>query len=274
MAKQTAGIMGGFCGTIGPVIGYQWRGRWCMRARPRSVANPRTEAQQEHRMLFRDMVQTAGHLTAALRYGMRQASLEQGLTEGNLFVRMNKHCFTPQGIDYSRLALSTGPVAPVGFGTATLDAHGTLHVEFERNPQRMKANSHDRVFVAVYCPERKETLLAAPVARHSKRVALALPDEWLGRQLHVWGFVQDHMQRASECQYITLADSGAGQNDNKQETFDYEKDNSVYTGRHELHGGMEPTGDRLGMEGRREDGDADARRRGAGGSGADAEQLG
>lgn len=269
MAKQTAGILGGFNGTVGPVIGYQWRGRWCMRARPRTVHNPRTEAQQAHRMQFRDMVQLASRLTAALRYGMRQASLEQGLTEGNLFVRMNKGCFSAQGVAYHRLLLSSGPLAPVAFSPAQVDEQGVLRVEFEKNPLRVRADNEDRVVVAAYCPELKQLVMGAPVERKTRRVALALPDEWAGREFHVWGFVTDYQQRASECQYIFLADADEEEENMNTEIVDYEKDNSVVFCRDSMDGGMEPTGIGLGMEGRREDGDAYTRGRGAGGTGAD-----
>lgn len=270
MARQTAGILGGFNGTVGPVIGYQWRGRWCMRARPRRVSNPRTEAQQAHRMLFREMVQTAGRLTAVLRHGMRQASLEQGLTEGNLFVKLNKQCFTPQGVDYAQLQLSTGPVAPVAFGEAAVDDAGVLSVEFDKNPLRLRASSEDKVYVAAYCPELGQLVMAAPALRRSKRVAMALPDEWAGREFHLWGFVQDYQLRASECQYIPLAETGGEGNGNNTENFDYETDNSVFSGRGGMVGGMVPTGDGFGLEGRREDGDLDTLGRGAGGAGGDA----
>lgn len=269
MAKQSYGILDGYRGTVGPVIGYQWRGRWCLRARPRFVSNPRTEKQQAHRMLFRDMVQTAGHLTGALRYGLRQASLEQGMTEGNLFVKMNKHCFTPQGVDYENLALSAGPVAPVAFDAATVDAQGVLQVTFEKNPLHMRADAGDMVRLALYCPDLKRLVVSAAVQRRAKRLAVALPDDWAGHAFHLWGFVQDYQQRASECQYIPLAANGEGQEKQSTEHNDYEKDNNISFGRAAMPDGMEPAGDRLGLEGRREDGDADARRRGAGGSGAD-----
>lgn len=280
MAKQTAGILGGFNGKVGPVIGYVWRGRWCMRARPRKVHNPRTEAQQAHRMQFRDMVQTASQLTAALRYGMRQASLEQGLTEGNLFVRMNKDCFTSQGIDYKRLLLSSGPLAPVAFAPATVDERGVMRVEFEKNPLRLRASSEDKVWVVAYCPELKQLVIASPVERRVRRVAMALPDEWAGREFHVWGFVTDYKQRASECQYIALAEIGEGQatglaasgeEQNKAYTKHdgYETFDDISDGNGGLRGGVGAAGDGLGLEGRREDGDADTRGRGAGGAGAD-----
>lgn len=269
MAKQTAGILGGFNGKVGPVIGYVWRGRWCMRARPRKVHNPRTEAQQAHRMQFRDMVQTASQLTAALRYGMRQVSLEQGLTEGNLFVRMNKDCFSAEGVDYTRLLLSSGPLAPVAFAPATVDERGVMRVEFEKNPLRLRASSEDKVWVVAYCPELKQLVIASPVERRVRRVATALPDEWAGREFHVWGFVTDYKQRASECQYIALAEIGDGQNKAYTKHDGYETFDDISDGNGGLRGGVGAAGDGLGLAGRCEDGDADTRGRGAGGTGAD-----
>lgn len=280
MAKQTAGILGGFNGTVGPVIGYEWRGRWCMRARPRKVHNPQTEAQQAHRMQFRDMVQTASQLTAALRYGMRQASLEQGLTEGNLFVRMNKDCFSSRGIDYTRLLLSSGPLAPVAFAPAAVDERGVLRVEFEKNPLRIRASAEDKVWVVAFCPGLKQLVIASPVERRLRRVAMALPDEWAGREYHVWGFVTDYKQRASECQYIALAETGEGltttlaasggeQNKANTKHDGYETFGNTSNSIDGLHGGVGAASDGLGLEGRREDGDPDTRGRGAGGSGAD-----
>ena len=35
------------------------------------------------------------------------------MTEENLFVRMNRECFSPEGVDYGQLQVSVGPVAPV-----------------------------------------------------------------------------------------------------------------------------------------------------------------
>ena len=202
MAKQDQGIIGGFRGTIGPVIGYQWRGRWCLRARPQRVANPRTAAQQEHRMLFRDMVRLASRLTPVLRRGLRDASLQEGMTEGNLFVRMNKGLFSAQGVDYGRLAVSHGPVAPVAFTHVALDERMVVRCEFEKNPLRMRADGTDEVWLYAYCPAVGRGILAAPVQRRTKHLEAALPDEWAGNEVHLYAFVTDHAQRASSTLYL------------------------------------------------------------------------
>ena len=201
MAKIHQGIEGGFSGKVGPVIGYQWRGRWCMRARPRRVHNPQTEAQQAHRMVFRDMVRLAGRMRRALLVGLREESHAEGMTECNLFVKMNKERFGGGTVDYGHLELSRGPVAPVALTETVVDADNVLHVRFEGNPLHQRAEAYDRVYVYLYCPALQEGLLPAHVFRRTKKLDVALPDEWVGEQWYLYAIVLDAKGRASATCY-------------------------------------------------------------------------
>ena len=89
MAKLRMGILDGFQGRVGPVVGYRLGSKWIMRRLPQQVCNPRTERQVAHRMMFRDIVRLASALLPALKVGYRaQAGLWE-MTEGNAFVKMN-----------------------------------------------------------------------------------------------------------------------------------------------------------------------------------------
>ncbi len=276
MAKQTYGILDGYRGTVGTVIGYQWRGRWCLRARPRQVRNPQTAAQQEHRMLFRDMVQLAGRMKQGVRAGLHAASLEEQMTECNLFVKMNKAFFTPGGVDYASLSVSRGPVAPVAFTAAAVDVEGVLHLQFEKNPLHLRTDGGDEVQVYAFCPALQQGQLSAPSYRRTRRLDMVLPDEWAGLEVHYYGFVTDHRRQASETLYIVV-DEDAGRPGNlgkdgkngNQTTTSYETaiydtfDGAV------VRDGAGAAGDGLGLAQGCEDGDADAGGCGAGGAGAD-----
>ena len=202
MAKLTQGILDGFVGSVGTVVGYSWRGRWCMRARPKKIKNPRTEAQQEHRMIFRDMVRLASYMLPAISKGLREASKVKQVTEGNLFVNRNKKCFTTAGVDYKRLVISSGHAAPVEFVESSVDDRMVLHTRFEKNPLRLCADNEDNVFVFSYCPEFKKGLLSSPVSRRSKRLDMALPDEWADCEVFFYAFVQDKTGQTSKTLYI------------------------------------------------------------------------
>ena len=53
MGKIKQGILGGFKGKVGTVIGASWNGIAYMRGLPQSIKNPKTPAQQAQRDFFR-----------------------------------------------------------------------------------------------------------------------------------------------------------------------------------------------------------------------------
>ena len=222
MAKQRFGINDGYRGTVGTVIGYQWRGQWCLRARPRSVRNPRTAAQQMNRTLFKEVVRYAATLKGTLRIGLHGKAVEAHMTECNLFAHINKECFALDGdgrlaVDYEGLEVSRGPLAPVGFGEPTM-TDDCITVPFEKNPLHARAESDDEVFLFALCPALGASLLSSPAYRRSKSVSLLLPDEWQGHEVHLYGFVADHTCRASESVYLgCLTNEGASHDTRLQE---------------------------------------------------------
>ena len=116
MAKLRMGILDGFQGRVGPVVGYRLGSKWIMRRLPQQVCNPRTERQVAHRMMFRDIVRLASALLPALKVGYRaQAGLWE-MTEGNAFVKMNWLRDRMPG--FNELRISVGAVPMVGFTRA------------------------------------------------------------------------------------------------------------------------------------------------------------
>lgn len=204
MGKITNGILGGFSGQVGPVIGYMWRGKMCMRRMPEHVANPRSKAQVAQREAFKQMVQLAASMNQAVRAGMRTEARAEGLTEYNLFVKSNFDVLGSDGIDYERIQVSCGEVAPVGILSAERDDAGVVMVRFEKNPLRMRAADNDEVLLYAYCPEEGYGLLSAAAYRRQKQVALLLPDEWEGKAIHLYCFVRNYKQECSPTVYVVL----------------------------------------------------------------------
>lgn len=209
MAKIDQGYMGGFRGKLGPAVGYRWRGRWCVRTLPARVRNPRTEAQQAHRMEFRAMVRLAGRFRPAVNVGFHALALEGGMTECNLFVHRNHRCLTAGGLDYGRLEVSRGPVAPVGPAPWQVDAQGVLRVAWERNPLRRQASADDTVRLFVYNATLGQGLALLAAARRARRLEALLPDGWGAMELHLYVFVQDAQGRVSDSAYVPRGAVGA-----------------------------------------------------------------
>ena len=202
MAKIDQGYMGGFIGKLGPAVGYRWRGKWCMRALPTRVRNPRTAAQQAHRMQFREMVQLAGRFRVAINTGLRQLAYGYGMTECNMFVHRNHRLLTAEGLDYSQLEVSHGPVAPVGFGAAQVDGQMVLRVDFEKNPLRQRADADDSVVLFIYSVDHQFGIRTQAVPRKCGHIEVALPTQWADAELHIYGFVVDRQGRTSNTLYV------------------------------------------------------------------------
>ena len=202
MAKQQSGILGGYVGKVGTVVGYMWNGKYCMRAYKRYVKNPRSKAQTEHREMFKQEVQQAAKMRWAVTTTMTEMAREAGMTAYNLFVKVNQPAFGVDNgqltIDYSRLVLSIGDVAQVQANEMEWSADNVLSVKFYRGC----GSAFDHVYLYVYVPELEKGFLSAPTYRRDKRIAVALPDEFAGHEAHVYLMVQTADGRWSDSLYV------------------------------------------------------------------------
>lgn len=206
MAIIENGYLGGFSGRLGTAVGYRWRGKWCLRSWNGHVRNPRTAAQQSHRMMFKQEVQLAGRMNWALRTTFNAISMEHGMTACNYFIASNQHAFSSVdgtlSVEWGALRLSEGPVAPVAFGALQVSERTVLSVEFERNPLHIRADNFDKVYLYIYCPSLGQGYLSAHVYRRERRIAAVLPEAFAGREVQLWGMVQDRNGRWSDTIYI------------------------------------------------------------------------
>ena len=213
MARQSAGYLGGFSGRLGPAVGYLWNGKWCLRTHNPMVRNPRTEAQVEHRALFKQQVQLAARMRWAVTSTLTGLAREAGMTSYNLFVHLNQPAFSAvEGrlqIDYAALRLSVGDVAPVELREMVWTEDNVLDVKF-RSPQ---GRPLDYVYLYVYVPERGKGCLSAPVYRSDKRIALALPTFFEGCEAHVYLMAMSRDGRWSDSLYAGLVEQGADEGD-------------------------------------------------------------
>ncbi|MBP5190360.1 MAG: hypothetical protein J6031_05550 [Bacteroidales bacterium] len=206
MGKINSGISGSFSGRLGNVVGYQWRGKQCVRTLPGEFHDAKTPMQLEQRNLFGQTVAFAGRAKEVLHEGLRLPSIDMQMTECNYFMRINKRCFSlvdgVLNVDFSELVISDGPVAPVAFGTVSVVDEQTLVVDFEKNPLHRVASSEDKVYLAAYCPDLNSFALSQPARRGAKSLEMRFLPAYVGKEIHLWGFVQDKAGRASLSEYI------------------------------------------------------------------------
>ena len=96
MAKIKQGILGGFSGKVAGVVGTSWKGRAVMKSRPLSVANPRTEAQQEQRGKFSSIAELASKILTTFVQPVENP-VSGDISGYNKFVKDNKGAFDAVG---------------------------------------------------------------------------------------------------------------------------------------------------------------------------------
>lgn len=97
MAKIKQGILGGFSGKVANVVGTSWKGRAVMKSQPLSVANPKTEAQQEQRGKFSKIAELASAVLTQFVQPVENP-ISGNISGYNLFCKDNKSAFSALGV--------------------------------------------------------------------------------------------------------------------------------------------------------------------------------
>ena len=91
MGKIKQGILGGFKGKVGTVIGSSWNGISYMKGRPQSVRNPRTDAQVQQRNFFKKLQGLVSQLSDE-QLASLFPSVNRGMTRRNMLTRQIAAC--------------------------------------------------------------------------------------------------------------------------------------------------------------------------------------
>lgn len=123
MGVLSRGILGGFRGKVGPVIGSSWKGIDVMKSKPLSVANPRTPAQTAQRNAFSGVVALASAILVGIVKPLwdRFAQQESGF---NAFISANIGNFNSTGIisNFPGMVFSRGKLDNIEVTSAAFDA--------------------------------------------------------------------------------------------------------------------------------------------------------
>ena len=211
MAKLDMGILGGFSGRVGTVVGYHRRGAWFVRAYQPHIKDRKSEAQLQQRSRFKAMIQFASPATPVLRVGLKRMAADWQITEGNAFLKLNHRNFLNNlnnqniqnnqknpniQIDYPSLQFSQGTLAvPRGLQYA-VDERGVLSVRWAADGGGLA----DDIHIYIYSPAAGRGLTA--VAERGRRgVQLLLPEEFSIGELHLWAFAASSQGNVSATVY-------------------------------------------------------------------------
>lgn len=203
-------VLGRFSGTVDNWIVYLHRGRQCIRKKPSKVKPPSAPGQvaQQERMasiaIFYQSLKEVG-----IYPWWRRAA--EGMVENgyNLLVKNNLPAFGGEGriCNFSKLCLTTGPVAlPDGMRVETAE-EGQWKVVWEETPLQVNASPEDRVML--YAMKDWETFVVKPLpcgdARRRDGEATFLLPEGYKDYVHLYVVFCSHTgEECSKSSYFHL----------------------------------------------------------------------
>lgn len=156
MGTIKQGILGGFSGKVGTVIGSSWKGISYMRGRAQSVKNPRTEGQVEQRSKFALTLDFLKPITAYVRTGYKTyASKQTAFNAAMSYIVKNavSGAFPNYALDFSRVLVSRGSLTQPSSPNVSMSASRgtTTAVRAMPNPPMSQCRWHSTATRAKQC---------------------------------------------------------------------------------------------------------------------------
>lgn len=206
MGKISQGILGGFSGKVGTVIGSTWKSIHYMRAIATSVKDSRTEKQLIQRSKFLASINFLKTVTPFVRIGYRNYAYRQ--SEFNAAMSyMLKYAVTGDGkqatIDFDKTLLAQGSLTTATDAAVQVEA-GKATFTWTDNSNTGNAVATDKVMVLAYNKDKQETVYNTAAATRADGTAeLVLPANWADNALAVYlAFYSEDRQRVSNSQCL------------------------------------------------------------------------
>ncbi len=153
MGKIKQGILGGFKGKVGTVIGSSWNGISYMRGIAQSIKNPKTAGQQTQRTFFKEVQDLAGQFSNE-QLNFLFPSTPKGMTRRNLLTQQIAAASVVDGdtksVDLAELAtVGNAPTADLPAVTVAADgANLAISWDGASDIRTAHAEEYPTVFVA------------------------------------------------------------------------------------------------------------------------------
>ncbi|AUC84316.1 hypothetical protein CW731_02935 [Polaribacter sp. ALD11] len=190
MATFEKGILGGFSGKVGNVVGARWRGKNVMRSLPQRGNYTATAKQEEQRQKFKTVIGFLSPIVAILNryFGNTQGDKSRSNLATSYHLK-NAVVSSPLGMvmDYAKVLVSKGDLRGIDGGTMTAAAGRILNFGWQDNSGQGKATTTDAFMVVVYAPDLNLFYSNLAVAtRDATTATVTLPDFMASFEVEVW----------------------------------------------------------------------------------------
>ena len=189
MGTISKGILGGFSGKVGTVVGANWRGMDVIRSVPKKIQRTPTESQMIQRLKFALVTQFLAPVGPLTRSWYGQPSGVK--SRRNLAVSYHiKEAVTGVNpdfmMDYVKVIMTKGELPSVQEPDVVPAAGALLGCSWEDNSDQGLANPDDLFLIVIYNETRKLFDYQHTAARSALSFNMQLPATWTGEEVQCW----------------------------------------------------------------------------------------
>ncbi|WP_313100513.1 DUF6266 family protein [Epilithonimonas sp.] len=201
MATLSKGILGGFSGKVGPVVGATWRGMDVIRSRPKSSRRTPSERQLEQQLKFKLAISFLQPIKSiqSLYFGTGTGvkSRVNMAVSYTISTAIQMVAGLPELI-YNKVLITRGELTSFRNPVLTTQPGGVLHLEWEDNSTQGDAAPKDQVSIVCYCAELNNWEIYEGIVMRSELMAdVTLPAYCLGKTMEVYAFLNNEKQTAA-----------------------------------------------------------------------------
>jgi hypothetical protein len=209
MGKFLKGILGGFSGKVGAVIGAVYRGVDYMRSLPRKSNKPATQAQLTQRLIFQIVIGFFRPINSLIKIGYQSYKGKQSPINAAVAYHIDKAVtgvYPNLSIDFPKVKFSKGHLLRPSI--VGVESVATAKVKFEwlNNAPTIGTSTAatDLATLLVYNPTKELFLSVEDIAaRSALSFTLPVPADWIGDNVHCWmSFVSVNRKEVSDSAYL------------------------------------------------------------------------
>jgi len=190
MGRIKKGILGGVSGSVGNVVGANWKGIDYLRIKPSDVSNPNTELQSTQRLKFSAVLKFLQPMTEFIRVGFRAYAVK--MSAFNAAFSYNYHnaltgSYPDFGLDYAKVLVSRGNLPSSSNVACNSDTAGKVNITWPHDAGGNAASDNDTAMVAVFNPATQQAVyLLNAGTRADESVEVAVPADFSGVTVHCY----------------------------------------------------------------------------------------
>jgi hypothetical protein len=206
MGKIHKGILGGFTGKVGTVVGFIRNGVAYMRSIAASVSQPNTLPQLEQRAKFSLAISFIRPLTEFLKIGFRNYAGKMSAVNyamSHTLKNAIRGAYPDFTIDYANVLVSKGTLAGVLNPIAVSLVAGEVSISWDDNSDEVNAQSTDSTLILAINPTTHEAVFTnGESTRVDGTQTLAVPTSFSGETLECYMAFADESGKIATSKYV------------------------------------------------------------------------